>query len=189
MLQDLDTHTQGVVEGIRRSLRERTYFDESELARKAFHYLRAFAIARGMYTNQQSLISERTFRFQELVKIANPESQASRGQNQENSVLTMSHYVSDFFNNLNVSLLSRYRSAQPAHLQDPEIEPTELLTVLRESEAESVNSKFGMMEYIQVILSLSPIRKHCTNLAAIGESSILGGIRSGMRQMAFNGGA
>jgi len=138
-------------------MRERTYFDESEPARKAFHYLRAFAIARGIYTNQQSLISERTFRFQELVKIVNPESQASRGQNQENSVLTMSHYVSDFFNNLNVSLLFRRHSARPAHLQDPEIEPTQLLRVLRESESGSMNSKFGMMEYIQVILLLSPI--------------------------------
>jgi hypothetical protein len=150
-LHDLDMHTRSAVEGIRRSMKERIYFDDSGLARKAFHYLRAYTNATGTYTTNQLLISERTFRFQELVKIVDPESPASGGQTQENSVVSMSHYVSSFFDKLNVSLLSRPHS-RPVHLRDTKLEPAELLRVLRESESESVNSKFRMTEYIQVIL-------------------------------------
>lgn len=148
VLQEVDSHTRGVVEGINRSTKEMAYLNKH--SRRAYHYLRAWAITGGLYTTDQSLTSGRTLRFQDLVKIMDPESLVSQDQNQEVSVLSVSRYISNIFKNLNEYLLSKSPFALPARPLDPESRPAELLKMLQGEELDSVHSKFGMMVYIQV---------------------------------------
>ncbi|KAE9379172.1 hypothetical protein N431DRAFT_153233 [Stipitochalara longipes BDJ] len=72
ILQESDSHTQRIVEGIKRDTGKRAYF--STRSQKASHYyFRALNIARGLYTPNHSLASSRTLSFQDLVKTINSE--------------------------------------------------------------------------------------------------------------------
>jgi hypothetical protein len=145
-LQDADTRTRKVVEGIKRDTNKRqAYFSES-YQKASYYYLRAWTIAQGRYTSNERLTSARTLQFQELIKIM----YTPTSKHQEKPALAMSYHISDIFQNLDEKVLSRPPWPQPVRKIDPDGGPAELLTVLQEAEAESLDSKLQMWVYIQV---------------------------------------
>jgi hypothetical protein len=161
IIREADAHTQKIVEGIKRDTKKRAIFSEL-FQRASFHYLRAWAIARGRYTPNHRLTSTRTLSFQELIKIMDPQEllniktgKAALGRRKtpgklESPAFSMSHHVADIFQNLNEKVLSLQPYRQPLENIDAERGPVELSRILHEAEAESIRSKIQTPFYIQV---------------------------------------
>jgi len=66
-LQESDSHTQKIVEGIKRDTKKQASFSTRD-QKVSYYYFRALNIARGRYTPNHSLTSSRTLNFQELIK-------------------------------------------------------------------------------------------------------------------------
>lgn len=147
-LQVADARTQKVVDGIKRdSTKKRAYFsDPYKIA--SYYYLRAWAIAQGRYTPNERL-SARTLQFQELVKIMEL---VLKSRHEGDPVSEMSHHISEGFQNLNKNVLSQAPLPPPVRKMDPDRGPAEPLSVLRESEDASVDSKLQTRAFVQVIV-------------------------------------
>jgi hypothetical protein len=145
-LQEADTRTRKVVEGIKRDTNKQRVSFNNSYQRASYYYLRAWTIAQGRYTPNERLTSARTLQFQELIKIMD----MPTSQHPNNSVFAMSYHISDIFQNLGEKVLSQPPQPQPARKIDPDCGSAELLRVLQEAEAESVNSKLQTQVYVQV---------------------------------------
>jgi hypothetical protein len=68
IVQESDSHTQRIVEAIKRDTRLRAYFSKRDYT-LSYYYFRALSIVRGRYTPNPSLNSPRTLNFQKLIKM------------------------------------------------------------------------------------------------------------------------
>jgi hypothetical protein len=68
IVQESDSHTQRIVEAIKRDTRLQPYFSKRDYTLSCY-YFRALSIARGRYTPNPSLNSPRTLNFQKLIKM------------------------------------------------------------------------------------------------------------------------